>query len=320
MPLPTDTRGTPPLGSPIALRSKPLVHELWGFRARRGYGGPFIAYAAQDEKPRVAQPPSLQERITETRELLADPELPRPQDSFDAFCVLLHLFMGVENKYFGPYNPRQASPERSSLYKGGAFFTAKRSASAVIGLQREFCFLLDHEKGIEIAQRGSLADMPFEVAEHDRYAPLRSYIYAAARAAAPGALPAKDDRLEQFFAALAGAPAPEDRLQALVLVNTLLGAMENRHPSLAGVPGPARMMGVLPYAVQQSDAWPGADILLSLGHAVCYYADGTVEVYARDPGRDIKEGPRTVSIVLKTLIGRREGLSAARAEAELSPA
>jgi hypothetical protein len=281
------------------------MRELWAFRRRLGYDAPFFAQA-QERGPEGAPPP-VEARIAETQRLFAEPGLPRPRDAFESFCLLLHLFASVENKYLGPYDPRRPSPHRSSLYKGGVFFTAAHSPAAVIGVQREFCFLLDPAGAIALAARASVGDMPFAVAVVDRYAPLRAYVWARARPPAPAALPAKGERLDEFFAALAEAPAPEDRLQALVLVNSLLGAMENSYPSLAGTAGLARMLGVMPYAVHETSARPGAVLLLSIAHVLCYYPDGTVEIYLRDPARDQKDGMRTTSIVLKALLARRAG-------------
>ena len=300
-------------GTELALVPKPLFRELRAFRERMGYGGEILGERGEGGR-RPARRVALEQRLGEVRELLAAPGLPRPADAFAAYTVLVNLCFAVDNKYFGPCDLSQPLTQRP-ICQPPEFFSAARSPTAVIGLLPEFAFLLDHERGIELAQRSPGNQMPFEPAADDRFAPLKQYAWREARPFPSGAPQAKRDRIRQFFVLLQNAPAPEDRLQSHALVNWLFGMLEGRHRALRGASEAGRMYTTQPFVVYQIVDRPDADVLLTTAHALIYHGDGTVEMYARDTQRDVKDGRRTVSVVLARrdcrLRGRPRGTSKA---------
>jgi hypothetical protein len=283
-------------GTELAVRPSPLFRELSAFRERMGYGGPIVVSAGEAREQPVRRI-ALEQRLAEVRALLAAPGLPRPDDSFAAYALLVHLCFAVDGKYLGPCDLSRPLTERP-ICQPPEFFGSARSARAAIGVLPEFAFLLDPDRGVEIAQRTPGEPIPFEIALDDRFASLRQYAWRNARPFPASAIPSKPERMRQYFAFLGSAPAPEDRLQSYALVNWIFGAMEGRYRALPGANDASRMFTSLPFVVHQSESYPDADVLLGTAHATFYYADGSMEIHARDARRDVMDGARAIGIVL----------------------
>src|SRR6476646_2787500 len=93
----------PPLGRELVLLPKPLFRELRAFRERRGYVGPLVASADAGDDTRGARRVVLDQPLAEVQALLAAPDLPRPADHFEAYSLLVHLCLAVDNKYLGTF-------------------------------------------------------------------------------------------------------------------------------------------------------------------------------------------------------------------------
>jgi hypothetical protein len=292
----------PPLGCKLALLPKPLFRELRAFRERRGYGGPLVTSA--DEDARGARRVVLDQRLAEVQALLAAPDLPRPADVFEAYSLLVHLCMAVDNKYQGPFRISRPALERP-ICQLPEFFGAARPGR-VIGVLPEMVFLLE-PGGVELVRRTPADPMPFEIAADDPFAPLRRYAWRDVRPFPAPALPSKQERMRQYFAFLGRAPAPDDRLQCYALINWLFGALEGRHRVLPGASETNWMFTTLPCVLHECAEHPRADVLLSVAHAMFYYADGSTEIFARDRARDAKDGARPAGMVLTRRECRIEG-------------
>jgi hypothetical protein len=293
----------PVLGSELALLPKPLFRELRAFREGRGYGGPLVA--SQGEGPSGVRRVVLEQRLTEVRALLAAPDLPPPADAFEGYSLLVHLCLAVDNKYLGPFRPSHRVLDRP-ICQTPEFFGAAHPADGVIGVLPELVFLLEPGR-VELVPRTPGNPMPFEVAADDPFAPLRRYAWRDVRPFPAPAMPSKQERMRQYFSFLGRAPAPENRLQCYALTNWLFGALEGRHRVLPGASEASWMFTTLPSMLHECVGHPQADVVLSMGHAMFYYADGSTEIFARDRARDAKDGARPAGMVLTRRECRIEG-------------
>ena len=296
------------LGRPLPLARSRFIGEVQAYRARKGYGGDLIA-ASDQSRPQAVREVSVDQRIAEARALLSDAQAPRPDDSFAAYTMLLHLFLAVEARYFGPV--QQGASQRFAICEVPAFYSA--AAGGVIGVLRDIAFRIDLQGNVQLERHS--AQSSFRAAENDRFARLSRFAWGEPRPASDEAPPPKHARLEGYFTALQSAPAPEDRLQAFAVANWLLCAMENRYAALRSGPGVQRLFTSLPFSLYETALCPEAVVVSSAGHLLLYFADGTLEMYERDVRQDVREGRRLVAVTLRSLSFRIAGASASQSAA-----
>lgn len=300
----------------IPVRVAGSHRDVVKFRKSHGYTEKL--YGVSEHAGPHRAPPPLGQRAAEVCALLAQPDVPEPASVFGAYCLVFHLFMAVDNRYFGPYNPRGLRPGRCGLLGMETSIAAHGASGFNVALLDDLVVVLHARHGVELWQSDSREHMrkrdaaqrlaalsacrplfvraagaarPSGADQGDRrdyFADLHRYarerIWAAEHR--PTRPETRAERLRRLFAALEHAPRPGNPLEAHIAVNQLLWYVEQAAFEIRRTQGvhqfPDRMFSTCPFRVGVSDAFPGAQILFSVGHAIFLHTDGTTDIYAHD--------------------------------------